>query len=73
LFGFFLIILNNADGKTLEEISEATGVEPSYAWFIAKLLTDLNVLRHEDGRYYINEESRAFCELMIKNVLTCLD
>jgi DNA-binding IclR family transcriptional regulator len=73
LLGFFLITLNNADGKTLEEISEATGIEPSYARFIAKLLTDLNVLRHEDGRYYINECSRAFCESVIKNMLTCLD
>jgi hypothetical protein len=73
LLGFFLIVLENTDGKTLEEISEATGVEPSYAWVITKLFSDLGVLRHEDGRYYVNEDSRAFCELMIKNVLACLD
>jgi predicted transcriptional regulator len=73
LFGFFLVVLNHADGKTLEEISEATGVDPIYAWVATKLLTDLNILRYEDGRYYINECSRVFCELMIKNMLGCLD
>jgi DNA-binding IclR family transcriptional regulator len=63
------LVISNANGKTAKEISERTGIELSYVWLIVRLLVDWGILRLEDGKYYIEEDSRGLCELMIEGVL----
>jgi len=64
-----LLVISNANGKTAKEISERTGIELSYVWLILRLLFDWGILRLEDGRYYIYEDARALCGLVIKDML----
>jgi len=68
-----LLVVSNADGKTAKEISETTGIELSYVWLILRLLFDWGILRLNDGRYYIDEDTRALCGLVIKDMLRDLE
>ncbi len=68
-----LLVVSNADGKTAKEISETTGIELSYVWLILRLLFDWGILRLKDGRYYIDEDTRALCGLVIKDMLRDLE
>jgi DNA-binding IclR family transcriptional regulator len=67
------LVVSNADGKTAKEISETTGIELSYVWLILRLLFDWGILRLKDGRYYIDEDTRALCGLVIKDMLRDLE
>jgi transcription initiation factor IIE alpha subunit len=69
LLQIMLTVVSNANGKTVKEISEATGIKPTYVELILGLLSDTGIVQEKDGRYYVDEETRGLCELMIEGVL----
>jgi len=73
LLEIILMVMSNANGKTAKEISETTGIKPMYVELTLTLLSDTGIVKEKDGRYYVNEEARGPCELMIESVLQGLE
>ena len=73
LLQIMLMIVCNANGRTDKEISEETGIKLSYVWLILRLLSDTGIVELKDGRYYVDEEARGLCELMIEDMLRGLE
>jgi len=68
-----LMVVSNANGKTTKEISETTGIKPMYVELALTLLSDTGIVEEKDGKYYINEDARGLCELMIEGMLRGLE
>jgi DNA-binding IscR family transcriptional regulator len=68
-----LTVVLNANGKTAKEISETTGIKPMYVELMLTLLSDTGIVEEKDGKYYINEDARGLCELMIEGMLRGLE
>jgi hypothetical protein len=64
-----LTVISNANGKTAKEISETTGIKPMYVELMLEILSDTGIVWEKDGRYYVDEEARGLCELMIEGML----
>jgi predicted transcriptional regulator len=73
LLQIMLMIVCNANGKTAKEISEETGIKPMYVELTLRLLSDTGIVEEKDGRYYVDEEARGLCELMIEGMLRGLE
>jgi predicted transcriptional regulator len=67
------LVISNANGKTAKEISEATGIKPMYVELALELLSGTGILEEKDGKYYIDEDSRALCGLVIKDMMRTAD
>ncbi len=67
------MVVSNANGKTAKEISETTGIKPMYVELTLGLLSDAGIVEEKDGRYYIKEDARGLCELMIEGMLRGLE
>jgi hypothetical protein len=52
------IVIMNANGKTVEEISEATGIKPEYIEDVLRLAYGMRMVEEKDSKFYINEEVR---------------
>ena len=73
LLQMMLMVVSNANGKTAEEISEATGIKPMYVELALELLSGTGIMEEKNGKYYVDEEARGLCELMIEGVLRSLE
>ena len=73
LLQMMLMVVSNANGKTAEEISEATGIKPMYVELALELLSGTGIVEEKNGKYYIDEDSRGLCELMIEGMLRGLE
>jgi predicted transcriptional regulator len=73
LLQIMLMVVANANGKTAKEISEETGIKPMYVELTLRLLSDTGIVEEKDGRYYVDEEARGLCELMIEGMLRGLE
>jgi len=73
LLRIMLTVVANADGRTDKEISEETGIKLIYVWLILRLLSDWGIVELKDGRYYVDEEARGLCELMLEGMLRGLE
>ena len=69
LLQIILSVVLNANGKTAKEISEATGIKPMYVETLLGLLSDMGIVEEKGGRYYVDEDVRTLCELMIEGML----
>jgi len=68
LLRIMLTVVSNANGKTAKEISEKTGIKPMYVELTLGLLSDTGIVKEKDGRYYVDEDARDLCELMIEGI-----
>jgi predicted transcriptional regulator len=68
-----LMVMSNANGKTAKEISETTGIKPMYVELTLTLLSDTGIVEEKDGRYYVDEDARGICELMVEGMLRGLE
>jgi len=73
LLEIILMVMSNANGKTAKEISETTGIKPMYVELTLTLLSGTGIVKEKDGRYYVDEDARGLCELMIEGVLRGLE
>jgi len=73
LLQMMLMVVSNANGKTAKEISEKTGIKPMYVELTLELLSGTGILEEKNGKYYINEDARGLCELMIEGMLRGLE
>ena len=72
LLEIILMVMSNANGRTAKEISEATGIKPMYVELALELLSGTGIVEEKNGKYYVDEDSRGLCELMIEGVLGAL-
>ena len=73
LLEIMLTVVSNANGKTAKEISETTGIKPMYVELTLTLLSGTGIVEEKDGRYYVDEDTRGLCELMIEGMLRNLE
>jgi len=52
------IVIMNTDDRTVEEISEVTGIKPEYVEDVLRLAYGMRIVEEKDGKFYINEEIR---------------
>jgi len=73
LLQMMLMVVSNANGKTAKEISEATGIKPMYVELALELLSGTGIMEEKNGKYYVDEDARGLCELMIEGMLRGLE
>jgi len=68
-----LVVVSNAHGNTVMEISENTGIKPMYVELTLGLLSNTGIVEEKDGRYYVDEDVRGLYESMIEGMLRGLE
>jgi len=73
LLQVMLMIVSNVNEKTVEEISEKTGIKPIYVELMLGLLSNMGIVEEKNSRYYVNEDTRGLYEVMIEGMLRGLE
>jgi predicted transcriptional regulator of viral defense system len=63
------VVITNANGRTVIDVSEVTGVKPEYVDIILRLASEIGMVEEEDGRFYVSEEARNVYDSLLTEVI----
>jgi hypothetical protein len=63
------VVVANANGRSVTDISEVTGVKPEYVDIILRLISGMGVLTERDGKFYIDEEIRSGYDSVLTEII----
>jgi len=73
LLQFMRVIILHADNKTIEEISEATGIRPEYVEGILRIITGMGIAVESGNRFYIEDDMRDSYNSSIMRLLNATE
>jgi len=63
------VVITNANGRSVVDVSEVTGVKPEYVDIILRLASEIGMVEEEDGRFYVSEEARNAYDSLLTEIV----